>query len=241
MARSVLGIIPARGGSKSIPGKNIKSFVGRPLIAWVIGALRESKICDRVIVSTDDEAIAEVAKKYGAEVPFMRPAELAQDDTPTLPVLRHAVLWLKEHEGYEPSVMVLAQATSPGVEPKHFQEGMEMFLETGADSVVSVVPVPAQYNPHWQFFADAEGRMTLATGERTENVIGRRQDLPRSFIRNSAFYIFKPELLFGPDPSFYGDDVRGYVMDEKHSSDIDTPEDWVRAEQAFEELKNHGK
>src|SRR3989344_4635123 len=99
---NVLGIITARGGSKSIPRKNIKSLLGKPLVAWAIETLKISGVCDRVVVSTDDKEIADVARKYGAEVPFMRPAELAEDSTPTLPVIQHAVSWLKDHESYRP-------------------------------------------------------------------------------------------------------------------------------------------
>lgn len=226
----ILAIIPARGGSKSIPKKNIKPFLGKPLIAWVLEALKKSQVAGRIIVSTDDEEIATLSKQYGAEVPFMRPAELAQDSTPTLPVLQHALKWLKDNEGYDPEVVLLSQATSPGVLALHFKEGMKLFLSSGADSVISLVGVPANYSPHWQFNLKEEGRIDLATGESVTRVIRRRQDLPKTFIRNSALYIFKPHLLFSDDPSFYGEDVRGYVMEDKFNIDIDTPEDWVVAE-----------
>ncbi len=235
--KKILGIIPARGGSKGIPGKNIKLFLGKPLIAWSIEALRESGVCDRVVVSTDDAAIAEVAKKYGAEIPFMRPAELAADDTPTLPVLQHAIQWLKEHDGYEPDAVLLVQATSPGAKPVHFRESAELFFSSGADSVMSMIPVPGQYNPHWQFSITSDGRAKLFTGEHIKNVIRRRQDLPQTYIRNGYFWIFKPALLSESEPSFYGTDVRGYLMDEEYDIDIDVPEDWERAEQKFQELK----
>lgn len=239
-AKKVLGIIPARGGSKGIPGKNIKPFAGKPLIAWSIEALRESRVCDRIIVSTDDDGIAAVAKEYGAEVPFMRPHDLAGDDTPTLPVLAHAIQWLKDNENYQPDAVLLVQATSPGVKPVHFQESVELFFSSGADSVMSMIPVPSQYSPHWQFSMASDGRTALCTGEPVKQVIRRRQDLPDTFIRNGYFWIFKPSLLFGKEPSFYGDDVRGYPMDRKYDIDIDEPDDWVRAEKKFQELQNHG-
>ena len=231
----ILGIIPARGGSKSIPRKNIKDFLGRPLIAWAIGALKESGVCDRLVVSTDDKEIADVAKRYGADTPFIRPAELAEDTTPTLPVLRHAVEWLRQNEQFDPEITILTQATSPGVQSFYFREGLKLLENSGADSVISLVKVPAGYSPHWQFNLATDGRATLFTGDKVDKVIRRRQDLPSSYIRNSAFYIFKTKLLFEDDPSFYGNDVRGYVMDDKYNIDIDTPEDWANAEN---KLKN---
>lgn len=237
-SKKILGIIPARGGSKSIPHKNIKPFLNKPLIAWSIEALKKSGVADKIIVSTDDRGIAEVAKKYGAEIPFLRPAELAQDLTPTLPVLQHALKWIKENEGYEPDIILLAQATTPGVQTFHFKEGVELFLSSGADSVISLVRVPGGYSPHWQFNLKENGRAELFTGGSVKNVIRRRQDLPETFIRNSAFYIFKPSLLFEKEPSFYGDDVRGYVMDDKYNIDIDTPEDWEEAEKKLGKIIN---
>lgn len=226
----ILGIIPARGGSKSIPRKNIKPFLGRPLIGWAIETLKKCQSIDRVIVSTDDEEIAAVAREYSAETPFMRPSELAEDTTPTLPVLQHAVAWLKEHENWEPDIVVLTQATSPGVPAFYIQEGLDLFGNSGADSVISLVEVPKGYSPHWQFNLQEGGRAELFTGTPIKKVIRRRQDLPETYIRNSAFYIFKTKLLFEDDPSFYGDDTRGLVMDKKYDIDIDTPEDWIAAE-----------
>jgi N-acylneuraminate cytidylyltransferase len=238
----ILGIIPARGGSKSIPRKNIKPFLGKPLIGWSIEALQKSGVCDRIVVSTDDKEIAETAKKFGAEVPFIRPAELARDATPTLPVLQHAIKWLKDNENYEPDAVVLTQATSPGVRAFHFKEGLELFFSSGAHSVVSVVETPANYNPHWQFsLASADGRLELFTGAPVKNVIRRRQELPKTYVRNSAFYIFKPSLLFEAEPSFYGEDVRGYVMDNVYNIDIDSPDDWADAEKKLKAVLQDGK
>lgn len=236
MDKKILGIIPARGGSKSIPRKNIKPLLGKPLIAWAIEALKESGVCDRVIVSTDDEEIADVAKKYGAEVPFMRPAEFAQDTSPTLPVLQHAVKWLKENEAWEPDIVVLTQATTPGIPASFIKEGFDLFLKSNADSVMSLVEVPGGYSPHWQFNLKEGNKAELFVGGSVKEVIRRRQDLPQTYIRNSAFYIFKTRLLFEEDPSFYGNDVRGFVMDGKYSIDIDTPEDWEAAERQLKKI-----
>ncbi|MEK7555185.1 MAG: acylneuraminate cytidylyltransferase family protein [Patescibacteria group bacterium] len=233
----VLGIIPARGGSKSIPRKNVKSFCGKPLIAWKIEAATQSGIFDRIIVSTDDAEIAETARHYGAEIPFMRPAELAQDSTPTLPVIAHAVRFLEENQNYRVSAVMLLEPTSPGVRPFHIRGAMEVFLKTGSDSVVSVVETPAMYHPSWAFSLGNDLRTTLFLGGHVRTRIKRRQDLPKVYAPNGGIYLFRPALLFnGENASLYGDDVRGYVMDERYSVDIDTPEDWKRGELAMREL-----
>ena|SRR3989344_1510799 len=236
MNKKIVGIIPARGGSKSIPRKNIKLFAGKPLIAWAIATLKESGVCDRVIVSTDDAEIADVARRFGAEVPFMRPAELAEDTTPTLPVLQHAIRWLKEHEGYEPDYVVLLEPTSAAKRPFHIRGVVEMIQATGADSVFSVAEVPGVLSPYWQLNVDAEGRVSLFTGGSIKKVIRRRQDLPKTYFRNSSIYAFRPELLFTDDPSLYGDDARAYATDSKYALDIDTPEDWEVAERQFKKI-----
>ncbi|MEK7155449.1 MAG: acylneuraminate cytidylyltransferase family protein, partial [Patescibacteria group bacterium] len=224
-----LGIITARGGSKGIPRKNIKLLAGKPLIAYTIDAAKASGVFDRIIVSTDDAEIADVAKQYGAEVPFMRPSELAGDSTPTLPVLVHALKWLKENESYEPDAVMLLQPTAPLRTPQHIREAAELFTKSGADSVVSMSEVPGHHNPHWQFNLDNEQRISIFTGEAFSDIIKRRQELPKTYTRNGAIYLFKTELLFRVDPTFYGDDVRAYVMDKASSVNIDSPEDFALA------------
>jgi len=232
----VLGVITARGGSKSIPRKNLKLFLGKPLVAWAIETLKESGVCDRIVVSTDDEEIAEVSLRYGGEAPFMRPAELAQDHTPTLPVLQHALLWLKDHDRYWPDCAILLEPTSVGKRPFHVRGVLDMFVSTGADSVITVAEVPSDWNPHWQLNLDNAGRISLFTGGGMKDVIRRRQDLPRTYACDSAVIAFRPELLFGEPPSFYGDDVRAYLTDWRYALDLDTPEDWEVAEGRVEKL-----
>ena len=236
MQKKILGIIPARGGSKSIPRKNIKLFAGKPLINWSIEIGLQSGILDRLIVSTDDQEIAEMSKNAGAEIPFMRPKELAEDATPTLLVLQHVVTALKETEGYESEYILLMEATSPCRQSFHIQEAVKILEETGADSVVSLGEVPKHFSPLWQFNIDTEKKIEPFMGGSIVNVICRRQDLPATYFRNGAFYLFKTELLFAPEPSLYGNDVRGYVLDSKYSVDIDTQEDWVHAERVFASL-----
>ena len=227
----ILAIIPARGGSKGIPRKNIKILGNKPLIAWSIDAAKRGNLIDRVVVSTDDEEIAAVAQEHGAETPFLRPKELAQDLTPTLPVLEHAVRWLQDNEKYIPDVVVLLAPTFPFREQKHIEESIRLLEESKADSVVSVVEVTGQYSPYWQFMLNEKGRLKLFTGDGDiKNVIPSRQELPTTYIRNSALYVFKRDLLFRNPSSIYGDDTVPYVMEKKYSLDIDTEEDWKIAE-----------
>lgn len=232
---TILGIIPARGGSKSIPRKNVKSFAGKPLIAWSILTGLNSGVLDRLIVTTDDEEIASVAKENRADVPFMRPAELAQDTTPTLPVLQHAVRWLKDNENYVPDYVLLLEPTSPARQAFHVREAIEIVETTGADSIIALGEVPGHYNYHWQ--VELQGDVaTLVDGTPWPQVIRRRQDLPKTYFRNGALYLFKTNLLFAVEPSLYGTDVRGYVVEEKYSIDIDTLTDWEDAESRFRTL-----
>lgn len=226
----ILGIIPARGGSKGIPRKNIKILAGKPLIAHTIDAVKESGICDRLILSTDDAEIADVGGKYGVEVPFMRPMELASDTAATLDVLVHALSWLRETESYVPDVVMLLQPTAPLRKARHIIEALNVFTSTGADSVVSLTEVPDTHNPHWQFTIGVDQRLQIFTGEPFGQLIRRRQDLGKTFTREGSLYIFKTELLFRNPPTFYGDDVRAYVMDVASSLNIDTLEDFALAE-----------
>lgn len=227
----ILGIIPARGGSKSVPRKNIKDLGGKPLIAWTIEAAKVSGVFDRILCSTDDQEIVDVAKRYGAEVPFIRPAELAQDTTPTLPVLQHAVSWLKENEKYEPDAVMILQPTTPFRTAKHLRDTVGLFKKTKSDSVVSVVETPGNYHPNWVFRPLDSNRAELFLGGPIKTRIKRRQDLPKAYSPNGMIYLFKTQLLFDPeDPNFYGDNVSIYIVPEKESVNIDSPEDWTLAE-----------
>ncbi len=238
MQKKVLGVITARGGSKGIAGKNIKRLLGKPLIAYTIEAAQESGVLDQIVLTTDDEAIAKVARTYGCEVPFMRPAELALDATPHLPVMQHAVTWLKEHENYAPDYVMILQPTSPLRQPWHIKEAFELLLKKEADSVVSFSEIPGHDNPMWAVKVDDEGIAKLfVSGEPLYKRIPRRQDLPKSYTNNGAIYIFKTSLLFIDTPNFYGEKTAAYVMEEKYTANIDTLDDWAKAEQALAKLK----
>lgn len=228
--RKILGLITARGGSKGIPGKNIKELAGKPLIAYTIEAAQKSGVFDRLICSTDDDAIATMAKKYGCEVPFMRPIELAQDHTPHTPVLCHAINWLGDHEKYEPDFVMILQPTAPLRTARHIQEAVELMKTSGADSIISVSEVPSHHHPRWQFIIDNDNRMAIFTGEPFAELVRRRQDLSKTYTRNGAIYLFKTELLSDDKPNFYGNHAAAYVMKPKESVNIDTMEDWQEAE-----------
>ena len=233
----VLGVITARGGSKGLPGKNLKLLGGKPLIAYTIEAAQQSGVFDRVILSTDDPAIANIARALRCDVPFMRPAELARDGTPHLPVMQHAVRWLEEHDGYHADYTMILQPTSPMRQPRHVREAVDLIVTTGADSVVSVSDVPADYHPMRTLRVDASGGATLfVTGEPIRRRINRRQDLPPVWAMNGAVYLFRTKVLFDEEPSLYGARSAAYRMPPPYGLSIDTPEDWTEAERALDHI-----
>ena len=220
----ILGVIPARGGSKGIPGKNLRSLAGRPLLAYTADAARDSRRLTRVVVSTDDPAIRDQARDMRIEVPFLRPKELAADETPMLPVLRHAVRALEE-QGFRADAVVLLQPTSPLRRGEHIDRAIDLLESTGADSVVTVVEVPHQFNPASVLYLDGARLRPFIGGP----LIARRQDKPRVFARNGpAVLAVKATVLQGG--SLYGDDCRPLLMTAEESIDIDSPGDLDYAE-----------
>jgi len=233
----ILGVITARGGSKGIPQKNIKLLAGKPLIWWTIDAAKKSGVFDRLIVSTDDEAIANVCRGHGVEVPFMRPKELAEDKTPHLPVMQHAVNFLKEKEGYLPDYTMILQPTSPLRQQFHLKEAVDLILKTGADSALSVYEVPENFTPFKAMTLGEGGMLRLITGAPMRNRAVRRQDLPKAYWSVGAIYLFKTGLLFEKEnPSFYGDKVAPYIFESKYAMDINEPADWPLVEEAIKRL-----
>lgn len=222
----VLGIIPARGGSKGVPRKNIRLLCGKPLIAYTIEAALKSKQLTRTILSTDDAEIAEVGKSLGVDVPFIRPRELAEDTTPTLPVVLHAVKAL-EGVGENYDAVCLLQPTNPLRRTEDIDNCIELLEESGADSVLSVLAVPDTYNPKWVYWKNGTGKLILSTGE--SEPVSRRQDLPPAFHREGSVYVTRTEIL-KTKQSLYGETVQGYEMSPQFSSNIDTQGDWQRIE-----------
>ena len=236
MTPSVLGVITARGGSKGLPGKNLKMLRGRPLIGYNIDAAQQAAIFDRLILSTDDPAIADAARAHGCEVPFMRPADLARDETPHLPVMQHAVRWLEAHDAYRPDLVMILQPTSPLRQPRHIREAVALIESTGADSVVSVAAVPAHDHPMRMLRVDAQlGATLFVSGEPVRRRINRRQELPEAWAMNGAVYLCRRSVLFDAEPSLYGARTAAYVMPAAHSISIDDLDDWTEAERMLDQ------
>lgn len=228
----VLAVIPARGGSKGIPRKNIKSFAGYPLIAYSIAAGLQSELTTRVIVSTDDEEIAEVARKWGAQTPFLRPAEFAADNTLDLPVFQHALTWLKKHENYVPDIVVQLRPTSPARPVGMVDEAIRLLLNhPEADSVRGVVP--AGENPHKMWRVDTETGLMhglLKVEGIDEPYNAPRQKLPLVYWQTGHIDAIRPERTFMAGDSMSGKNILPLFLDPDYTIDIDTPFDWMRYE-----------
>lgn len=222
--KTFLAIIPARGGSKGLPGKNIRALMGKPLIAYTIEEAKKSKYVDRVIVSTEDSEIARIGKEYGAELPFLRPECLAGDGATTNEVILHAVKYLKDTENYMPDYICLLQCTSPLRSSPDIDGTIEKLIETGMDASVSVCE--ADVNPYWtnvfngdklQYFIE-EGRKIL-----------RRQDLPKVYQINGAVYVVKTSV-FIKEKTLEPKNITGFIMSTDNSIDIDSIIDFKLAE-----------
>ncbi|HUF38318.1 MAG TPA: acylneuraminate cytidylyltransferase [Anaerolineales bacterium] len=225
---SILTLIPARGGSKSIPRKNLKLLGGHPLIAWSIAAGLQADCKPRVIVSTDDEEIAAVAREYGAEVPFMRPAELAEDRTLDLPVFQHALRWLAEHEGRRPEIVVQLRPTSPFRPAGMVDEAVRILrAHPGAASVRGVVP--SGQNPYKMWHTEGDGPMQPLLETDIDEAYNRpRQDLPPTFWQTGHIDAIRPEVILSGSMS--GTVIYPLHIDPKYTVDLDTLLDWDRAE-----------
>lgn len=229
----IFGIIPARGGSKGIPGKNLRELAGKPLLAYTAKAAQQSGVIDRLVLSTDSDAIAELGQQLGIEVPFMRPDDLAQDDTPMLPVLQHAVGALEE-EGWQPEIIVLLQPTSPLRRASYISTAVKMLRQGDCDSVVSVVEIPHLFAPQKALRA-YEGflKFWLSDGEQ----ITRRQQLEPAYARDGTVYVFWRDQLMERN-SIYGDKCLPLVLAPDESLNLDNEEDWRMAEERMSRARN---
>lgn len=232
MEPDILAIIPARGGSKGIPGKNIKDFAGFPLIAYSIIAGLQSELVTRVIVSTDDEKIAEVARHYGAETPFLRPEPFARDDTLDLPVAQHCLDWLAEHEGYHPEIVVWLRPTSPIRPLDCVDQAIRLLLEhPWADCVRGVVP--AGQNPFKMWTLDDETQIMiplLGVDGIPETYNAPRQALPDVYWQTGHIDALRAKTVLEKH-SMTGDTILPLMIDPRYTVDIDVPSDWPTAEQ----------
>ena len=232
MSHRVVGVVTARAGSKGIPGKNTWPLAGKPLIRYIIEAALASRAFDRVILSTDDAVAADLASASGCEVPFMRPSELATDATPHLPVMQHALAWLRDNQGYSPDAVMTLLPTAPLCQPAHFRQAIALQQSTGADSVIGVDELPPHFNPMRVVTLDSDGWARLFVGGApVKRRPGRRQDMPPAWVMNGAIYLFKTQLLFDPvEPNLYGDRVAAMVMPPPYGLNLDDPDDWERVE-----------
>lgn len=233
----ILALIPARGGSKGIPRKNIRDFAGYPLIAWSITAGLQAHTVNRVIVSTDNEEIASVARAWGAETPFMRPPELAQDRSTDLPVFEHALKWLEDIEGYKPDIVVQLRSTSP-IRPKDCVDGaVKILVENGdADCVRGVVT--AGQNPYkmWRFNGyDKPMKPLLDVEGIAEPYNAPRQILPPVYWQTGHIDVIRTSTI-SRKHSLTGNTIYPLVIDSRYTIDIDTLADWAK----YEEIVYHG-
>jgi len=224
-----VAVIPARGGSKRIPRKNIKMFCGKPMIAWPIAAAAASKLFDHVIVSTDDAEVAATAKQCGAEVPFVRPPELSGDYVGTGPVVKHAVEWIAEHVG-KPELVCTIYATAPFVRPQDLIKGLEVLTASGSEIAFTVTSFPFPIQRAIRITAN--GRIAMF---QPEHYATRSQDLEPAFHDAGQFYWSKFDAVMKEVPAF-SSAAAPIILPRHRVQDIDTAEDWVRAEQLMKGL-----
>lgn len=218
--RKVLALIPARGGSKRLPRKNVLNLAGKPLIAWTIEAAKKSKYIDKVIVSTDDDEIARVSEECGAEVPFRRPEYLASDTATSNDVVLHAIGALDDQF----DVIVILQPTSPLRDDSHIDESLNVLIEKGGEGVVSVTP--CEHSPLWSNTLPPDGNMNDFLSELSNR---RSQDLPQYYRLNGAIYGFTVESILRNKGVSYNKNVFSYVLPSELSIDIDTKFDFKLA------------
>ncbi|GAF80481.1 unnamed protein product [marine sediment metagenome] len=219
--KSVLAIIPARGGSKELPGKNIKELCGKPLIAWSIEVAEICSAIDRVVVSTDDDKLVDVVKKYGAEAPFERPAELANDTASTINVIFHTIDWLREHQDFRPEYILLLQPTSPLRTIEDIECAIQTLKDKEARAVVSVCET--DHHPCWSNILPEDGNMKDFIRPKILNK--RRQGLPKYYRLNGAIYLAATKYLRERN-GFFGPNTFAYEMPKERSVDIDSDLDF---------------
>jgi pseudaminic acid cytidylyltransferase len=225
-----LAVIPARGGSKRIPRKNIKLFGGKPMIAWSLEAAKVSECFDQIIVSTDDREIAEVARNYGADVPFMRPKELADDYTGTTPVIAHAINWLLQN-GANPQEVCCIYATAPFVLASDLRRGLELLEKSECDYAFSVTSYAFPIQRAIRITSAKKVEMFQA-----EHFNTRSQDLEEAYHDAGQFYWGKVEAWLASKPLFSAGSAP-VILPRYRVQDIDTPEDWIRAEWLFKAMQ----
>jgi len=227
----IIGLIPARGGSKGIPGKNLRSLGGKPLLQHAFEAARDSGVVERVILSTDSEEIAALGLQLGIETPFLRSAELAQDDTPMIAVLQHLLEYLR-HTNAMPDAIMLLQPTAPLRRAEHLRQAGEMLIPEQVDSVVGVTEIPQHYAPHYAMKITPDGHLTHYLPDSA--AIKRRQDVPKAYSRDGTVYLFRVSTL-EKYHDIYGANCMPLLIPAHETLNLDTMEDWEHAERVFAE------
>jgi|ERR1700722_3921609 CMP-N,N'-diacetyllegionaminic acid synthase len=226
---SVLGIVPARGGSKGIPRKNARSMAGKPLLEYTAHAALSASSLSRILLSTDDPEIAAIGRAAGLEAPFLRPAELSLDSTPMVQVVSHVVEWVQAR-GLRYEAVCVLQPTSPLRSPATIDRCVALLWERDVDSVISVRPVPPEYNPHWVYFESSTGLL-----ERSVNgpEIFCRQELPPAYHPDGSVFVTRTEVVMG-EHSLRGKHMIGAVSPKREAVDLDTEEQWRELEQQLQ-------
>ncbi len=228
--KKILAVIPARGGSKGIPRKNIKLLAGKPLIAYTIEAAKKSRLLDRIIVSTEDKEIASIAKKYGAEVTFMRPKELAGDEVLDLPVFQHAINWLEENENYKSEIILNLRPTNPFRTADDIDNAIKKLVDIGADSIKTISKVSQHPCRMWKLGKDDRLVALKDTEERVVNGSdNRRQALPEIYWQNELVDVCRRDNIIEKNTMF-GSDRRGLIINRSFLIDLNTLEDFEIAE-----------
>ncbi|MGE8439391.1 MAG: pseudaminic acid cytidylyltransferase [Pseudomonas palmensis] len=225
-----LAVIPARGGSKRIPNKNIKEFCGKPMISWAISTAMESGCFDKIIVSTDDSRIADLSRSYGADVPFVRPAALADDYTGTIPVIRHAIEECRA-QGYEATFVCCIYATAPFITAADLREGLQLIQETNSPYVFSITSFPFPIQRALRL--SGEGQVEMFNPEHVDT---RSQDLEEAYHDAGQFYWGRTEA-WEQEQAIFSTKSAAVVLPRHRVQDIDTLEDWTRAEWLFKALR----
>ncbi len=234
MKEKILAIIPARAGSKRIPGKNFKSFLGKPLVAYTIEQAKQCKLIDRVIVDTDSPEIAAIAKECGAEVPFLRPPELAGDTAKVIDAIFHLLKRLKEEEQYEPTHVMILQTTSPLREIQDIEDCSDLMRRTDATTVLTVCPTHPRL-----YYMDENKNIILANGSEQQST--NMQAWRSAYILNGCFvYIVKTDALL-QEKVIITKNTKAVVCEKWRSVDLDEPEDWALAELLYQHRKDLGR
>lgn len=227
----ILGIIPARGGSKGVPQKNIKNLNGKPLIWYTYQASKASKLLSRTIVSSEDKNILEVCNSLGMDVPFIRPQSLAKDETPSIDVILHALQKIEESkEKYD--AICLLQVTNPFRTSKLIDKSAQKFIDENANCLISVKKIPDKFNPLWSLSKNKNNYLSLFIKQ--ESIISRRQDLPITYYRDGSIYLVSSDLI--KQRKMYDENISHVLNDDEFYVNIDTNKDWIKAENIINKM-----